>query len=158
MAAPLDAAGGASAAATRNPGFVQAWQTLGRSATTAAKFGALQEAFVTQGSYIALQRRLRKDFQLDLAARGPALRAVMYSIAVQHGPSSRFVGDSMASFGNPVGRTDRELIDHLFAARGQIDRTFPELARHSPNFVALIRARYDQELRDAHHMLQTPPG
>lgn len=158
LAAPLDAAGGAQAAAKRDPGFVRAWQALGRGAATAAKFGGLQEAFVTQGSYAELQRRLRKAFQLELATRSPALRAVMYSIAVQHGPSSRLVGDAMASFGDPAGRTDRELIDHLFAERGQIDRTFPTLAHRSPNFVALIRARYEQELRDAHYMLQTPPG
>lgn len=155
LAAPLDAAGGEAAAASRAAGFVQAWQSLGSAPASAARFGALQEAFVTQGSYAALVRRLRKDFGLDLRDHSPALRAVMYSIAVQHGPSSRFVGDAMASFGSPAGRSDRELIDHLYAQRGQIDKTFPTLDQHSPNFVALIQARYEQELHDAHEMLET---
>lgn len=150
----LLAAGGESAALARDAAFVEAWRALATDAATAAEFAALQHEFVRSTTYEVLVRRLAAKSGFDVRSRSTALKAVVYSIAVQHGPATRFVGEALAALGDPAQRSDRVVIEQLYRYRDRVDDYFPELRERSPNLVELIRERYQWEQRDALHMLE----
>ncbi|MEQ1696045.1 MAG: toll/interleukin-1 receptor domain-containing protein [Hyphomicrobiaceae bacterium] len=156
----LAAAGGKDAPTRRDPRFIAAWTSLASDPASSAAFATLQTDFVTRDGYDRLAARLKAGYalrpgqagnpvKLDVSARSLALRAVIFSIAVQYGPSTRLLQDALGEFGDLATRTDEEIIAQLYRFRDKVAEYFPELQSHSPNFVALIKERNYWEEKDA---------
>ncbi|MBC7778804.1 MAG: toll/interleukin-1 receptor domain-containing protein [Proteobacteria bacterium] len=158
-------AGGGAGALTRDARFIEAWRLLGTDPSSASEFSTLQTDFVLQTGYDRLVARLGvlqpatqsaprvPTISLDVAKRSLALRAVLFSIAVQYGPSTRLVQDALSELGDLAKRSDAEVIAQLYRFRDKVDTYFPEIQARSPNFAALIRERNQWEQRDALHIL-----
>ena len=169
--APLLKAGAGTAAAARDPRFIEAWRVLSTDPQTASEFSTLQTDFITQNDYERLVARMRSlqpspasasapgsaRQSLDVEQRSLALRAVVFAIAVQYGPSTRLVPDALAEMGDISKRSDEEIIAQLYRYRDKVDIYFPGIAARSPNFAALIRERNQWEKKDALHILEANP-
>lgn len=156
--ARLASAGGAAAARQRHSDFVQAWQALARDPASASRFAQLQTDFVAQNSYARLAGQLAARLELDVDRRSQALRAVVFSIAVQYGPSTTLVRDALAGLGDLSRLGDEKLIRRLFEYRDQVEKYFPGIQDRSPNFAALVRERNRRELDDALFILRHAPS
>ena len=164
---PLATAGGSAAALRQDPRFVAAWRALGTAPETADLFAAKQADFIKLNDYGRLVARLASPspvegdrdaaVAIDVRKRSIALRAVIYSIAVQYGPGTRLVNDAFRDLGDLSKRQDRELISQLYRFRDDVDRYFPDIESRSPNFAALIRERNQWELNDALYILDHEP-
>lgn len=157
-------AGGVAAALRRDTRFIDAWRSLGSDPASASEFSTLQTDFVLQNDYERLVARMRspptspsapgtRTVTLDVDQRSLALRAVIFSIAVQYGPSTRLVQDALTEMGDLSKRTDADLIAQLYRFRDKVDLYFPGIQARSPNFAELIRERNQWEQRDALHIL-----
>ncbi|WP_161493332.1 TIR domain-containing protein [Zoogloea sp. LCSB751] len=150
----LTSAGGVEAARQRGSDFVKAWQSLARDPASAARFAKLQTDFVTQNSFGRLAGQLAARLGLHLEQRSQALRAVIFSIAVQYGPSTTLVHDALTGLGDLSRQDDEALIQRLFEYRNKVEKYFPGIQERSPNFAALIRERNRRELNDALFILR----
>ncbi len=157
LAQPLDAAGGAAAGAEGRPAFEAAWRLAAAQPSSAEA----QTAFVERSNYRAMAARLaapaaaglRGGLGIELGKRSIALQAVIFSIAVQHGPASRLPLDALAPLGNPARVDDRTMIEALYKARDQVERYFPEVLQ--PQYIELLKRRNQWEHDDALHMLDS---
>jgi hypothetical protein len=124
----------------------------------------LQTDFVTQTGYDRLAARLKSGYppragqaaapvKLDVNKRSLALRAVIFSIAVQYGPNTSLVQDALGELDDLSVRTDDEIIAQLYRYRDRVTVYFPELQTRSPNFVELIKERNHWEEKDALQIL-----
>lgn len=152
--ARLTSGGGLEAAKQRRGDFVKAWQSLAQDPASAARFAKLQTDFVTQNDFERLARQLAARLGLHLDQRSQALRAVIFSIAVQYGSSTTLVHDALAGFGDLSKHGDEALIRELFKYRDKVEKYFPGIQERSPNFAALIRERNRRELDDALFVLR----
>jgi len=159
----LAAAGGKVAAIKRDPRFIEAWRSLATDAISAAQFAKLQTDFVTRSGYERLAARLKAGYplrpgqtaqvNLDVGTRSLALRAVIFSVAVQYGPSTRLLQDALSELGDLSMQKDEVIISRIYELRNNVASYFPELQSHSPNFVELIKERNHWEERDALQIL-----
>lgn len=157
----LVAAGGAEAAAAQAEPFVAAWRQLATAPQSASEFADLQLEFVRLSNYQPLINRLaspppvegRRPVSLQADERSFALRAVLFSVAVQYGPATRLVEDALGALEGPQMRSDAQIIAQLYRFRDKVDVYFPEIRDKSPNFVALIRERNHWEQKDALQIL-----
>jgi hypothetical protein len=108
----LVAAGGYDAALAGKETFKKAWIDL------AAKddFTDLQHNFIQARNYDPLVAKVKADCNLDVTVHSAALRDVVWSIAVQHGPGAKVI--SRALQGKSMARmTDEEIIDAIYNER-----------------------------------------
>ncbi|CAH2606340.1 conserved protein of unknown function (plasmid) [Rhodovastum atsumiense] len=151
IAARLDAAGGSRAALAGTAQFRQAWQ----QAATDPRFAGIEHAHIQATHYNPLARTAG-ELGIDLQGRSAALRDVVWSTAVQHGPgrslnSSRgptggasVLQDAVRSLGartpEQVARlTDEQISQAIYAQR----RT--RFSNSTPNERASVMRRFDQE-------------
>jgi hypothetical protein len=159
----LAAAGGKAAAIKRDSRFIAAWRSLATDVVSAAEFAKLQTDFVTRSGYERLAARLKAGYRLrpgqtapvklDVGMRSLALRAVIFSVAVQYGSSTRLLQDALGELGDLSVQKDEEIIARIYRVRDNVASYFPELQSHSPNFVELIKERNHWEERDALQIL-----
>jgi hypothetical protein len=160
----LVAAGGVDSASRRDSKFVDAWTALAGDPASGAEFAKLQTDFVTETAYKILAARMKSGYppkagqavapvRLDIDNRSLALRAVIFSIAVQYGPNTRLVQDALGELSDLSMRTDEEIIKQLYRFRDRVEVYFPGLQTRSPNFVELIKERNRWEKQDALRLL-----
>jgi hypothetical protein len=162
----LAAAGGFKAAARRDAKFIESWRALANNPSSGPEFATLQTDFVTQTGYNRLVARLASrrppqagqgaaPVRLDVAKRSVALRAAIFSIAVQYGPNMGMglVQDALGKFGDVSLRTDEEIIIQLYRFRDNVTDYFPDIQKRSRNFTELLKERNHWELRDALEIL-----
>ena len=156
----LDAAGGVTAASKQDPKFVEAWRALANDPESGSEFAIQQTDFVTETNYKRLSARLASGrsqqggktnslARLDLAKRSEALRAVIFSIAVQYGENTRLIHDALGDFGDLSLRTDEEIITRLYQFRNKVEDYFPDIKTKSPGFVKYLKERNQWEASDA---------
>ncbi|NUZ04388.1 hypothetical protein [Piscinibacter koreensis] len=146
IAARLDAAGGARGASAGTPEFKAAWRDLGKSDPA---FADAQHAFIQSTHYDPCCARIRKNLGLDVEARSPALRNVVWSVAVQHGPANKIFDNALA--GKDCAQLqDASIIDAVYGERSKVERYF---ARSTPQVKAALVARFAEERRLAERML-----
>jgi hypothetical protein len=158
----LAAAGATAAASKRDPQFVEAWSALSNDPSSADQFSKLQLDFITKNAYQRIAARLAAQRtpengsapeSLDINQRSLALRAVVFSVAVQYGPSTSLIQDALSGFGNLSRRSDEEIIRRLFLFRDKVEVYFPQIQGRSSNFAELIRERNYWEQKDALYIL-----
>lgn len=119
MAAALNHAGGNAGALAGTPAFKEAWRAL---ASDAAFFDA-QHAYIEASHYQPFANRLQSDFGLQLPKRSAALRDVVWSVAVQHGPNNKVFENALR--GADVSMlSDREIIDAVYTERANLQKYF----------------------------------
>ena len=139
------------------PEFTAEWKKL---ATEDPKgLHANEHAFIKETHYDPQVEKLKADLGLDVAARSAALRDVVWSTAVQHGPRT----DVIVTAVKPLVTTkaigavrDEAIIRAVYAERGR-KTARGKLARFARVDDALIPAltrRFENELKDALAMLR----
>jgi len=130
----------------------EVWQQI--AAEQPARFEALQEKFIHDSHYAPALNAVTRTAGIDPARLSPAMQEVLWSTAVQHGPSgaarifSRAV--SMENFESP--QTERKLIDNVYAIRAE------QFGSSSSQVRAAIRDRLRQEKAMALAMLGSGGG
>ena len=124
------------------------WKAI--AAEQPERFEALQEAFIRDSHYDPALQGVREALGLDDLS--PALQEVLWSTAVQHGPTGarrlfgRAAAEIAASGGDP--RDEAALIDAVYTLRkGQF-------ASSTPGVRAAVHSRFDDERRQALAMLR----
>jgi hypothetical protein len=149
---------------TLRPGsaeFSAEWRKI--AAERPEQFQAAQHEFIKRTHFDpVVQRTLDKD-GLDVLRRSAALRDVVWSTAVQHGPNTDIISMVMNDMPNPSSPApddktfDGELIAAIYAERGRKDATNGTLVhfkKNSRDVQAGVAARFVKEQRDALTMLQ----
>ena len=124
------------------------WKAI--AAEQPERFEALQEAFIRDSHYDPALQGVREALGLDDLS--PALQEVLWSTAVQHGPTGarrlfgRAAAEIAASGGDP--RDEAALIDAVYTLRkGQF-------ASSTPGVRDAVHSRFDDERRQALAMLR----
>ena len=135
--------------------FTLAWQDC--AAQDAEAFAAAQHAYIERTHYLPQCRRIRGATGLDPQSRSPALRDVVWSVAVQHGPASQLVSRCIAALqARPEAPDyDRRLIEAIYRERSRRDAA-GRLVHFSGNSHAVqegVSARFRAECADALAML-----
>lgn len=108
-------AGAAPGSAT----FTAVWQAI--AAREPGPFAEAQRAFIERTHYRPAVRAVLGQTDLDLAARHPAVRDAVWSVAVQHGGAARILAAAVAAADAAVARDeagyDRALVEAIYAER-----------------------------------------
>jgi len=133
--------------------FSAAWKAI--AAREADAFAEAQHGFIQRTHYQPAVNAVAKRTGLDLDARHPAVRDVVWSVAVQHGGAAGILADAIARADAAPGRDDpgydRALIEAIYAVRADYVRG---VAGRSPagaraTLESVVRKRYPAELAAA---------
>lgn len=141
LSAPLQAAGGATAAAKGSDVFKTAWRKLEADPA----FAVSQHAFIAETHYQPFARHLLESFGLALKQRSAALRDVAWSVAVQHGPGNAVFDRALSPLGQPLPADDAVLINAVYDERSQINKYFSKSTAEVQAAVA-DRFRHERQL------------
>jgi hypothetical protein len=139
------------------PEFSAEWKKL--AAEDPKALHANEHAFIKETHYDPQAEKLKEDLGLDVAGRSAALRDVVWSTAVQHGPRTDVIVTAVKPL---LGKqtiadvTDEAIIRAVYAERGR-QTANGKLARFRRVDDALIPAltrRFENELKDALAMLK----
>lgn len=135
--------------------FTAAWKACADE--DRAGFAAAQHAYIERTHYHPQCRRIRGATGLDPQFRSAALRDVIWSVAVQHGPASPLISRCISALAaDPASPDyDRRLIEAIYAERGRRDShgRLVHFARSSPAVQEGVAARFRAECADALAML-----
>jgi len=138
LSAPLHAAGGVTAATQGSEAFKAAWRMLAADPA----FAASQHAFIAETHYEPFALNLLESLGLDLAQRSGALRDVVWSVAVQHGPGNVVFDRALAPLGRPLPADDAVLINAVYDERSQTDKYF---SKSTAEVRAAVADRFREE-------------
>jgi hypothetical protein len=139
------------------PSFSARWREVVRR--DPAAFHAREHRFIKDTHYDILVRRLEKSVKLKVDARSAALRDVLWSTAVQHGPNTTVVDAALRPLlknKNIKQLSDQEIIRAIYTERGRKDAK-GGLVHFRGNSSAVQQAvahRFENEQRDALAELQ----
>lgn len=117
---PLQAAGGAAAAAAGSDSFKAAWRALAPDPA----FAESQHAFIAETHFHPFVRNLLSSLGLDVMRRSAALRDVAWSVAVQHGAHNKVIDNALGPLGQPLPDDDAALIRAIYDERSKVDLYF----------------------------------
>jgi hypothetical protein len=139
------------------PEFTAKWKEL--AAKDPKGLHANEHAFIKETHYDPQAKKLERDLKFDVTKRSAALRDVVWSVAVQHGPNT----DVIVAAVKPLLEkkkldelTDEEIIRAVYAERGRKDND-GKLARFkgvSDDWIPALTRRFENELKDALAMLK----
>jgi hypothetical protein len=118
FAQALETAGGVDAAMNGDPIFKSKWKELAQD----PELFNLQYEFIKSTHY-DVQVGVLASIGLDVEARSFALRNVVWSVAVQHGPNTPLIKTALAGK-QPDSMSDREIIDAIYTERSNVDEHF----------------------------------
>lgn len=148
FATALNNAGGDSAARSKSPDFVAAWKKL----STNKEFSVAQHAFIKLNYYDRLAEAIRINPGLDISSRSKALRDVVWSIAVQHGPNTQLIASALHGIAadDLAKLDDRKIINALYEERSRVSIYF---ASSTDQVRTSVLNRFRKERADALAML-----
>jgi hypothetical protein len=132
--------------------FTARWKKL--AADDPKGLRANEHRFIQETHYESLAQRVQKRLGIALDQRSHALRDVVWSTAVQHGPNTNVVDLAVKPLlkKKPIETIgDEEVIRAIYAERGRKDES-GGLARFRGNSEEVQRAvarRFENEMRDA---------
>jgi len=143
----LRAAGPANTGSRRGK-MPEAWQKI--AAEQPARFEALQEKFIHDSHYAPALNAVTRTAGIDPAKLSPAMQEVLWSTAVQHGPTgaARIFNRAVSKGGFDTMQAERKLIDNVYAIRAEQFGSSTEQVR------AAVRNRLRQEKNLALAMLK----
>lgn len=145
MASHLKAAGRANTG-SRFGAMPTAWKQL--AASQPARFEQLQDSFIHSNNFYPAFKAVSRAMQLD--DMNPALQEVLFSTAVQHGPTGavRIFAKAFGRTGGYVDGMEADFIRNVYRVRqGQFDSS-------SSGVQTAVRGRLGDELRMALSMLE----
>lgn len=135
--------------------FTTVWKRI--AARDPEAFGQAQHAYIKRTHYDVQIAHVRGRAGMDLSTRSHALQDVIWSTAVQHGPSGNVVVEALKKVGVAPsdGGFDKELIMAIYAERGRrrADGALAHFSRNSKPVQDGVAARFRHELKDALEML-----
>lgn len=137
--------------------FSATWRQIAREQPQA--FHDAQHQYIQRTHYEPLADGLQRRTGLDADAHSAALRDVLWSTAVQHGPGSRVVDTAIGQVDARLQRTDpgydRALIEAIYAERGRrdADGALHHFRGNSAAVQAGVAQRFVDEQADALRML-----
>lgn len=139
------------------PEFTEAWKKL--VAKDPEDFHRNEHEFIKRTHYDPQAKLIRSELGIDLDNRSDALRDVVWSCAVHHGPNSKLI--VTASKNVPAGidiklpTSDTELIKAIYAERGRMDDQgkLVYFQRVADSIKPALSNRFRNELVDALEML-----
>jgi hypothetical protein len=133
--------------------FNDAWKAAAKRDKT---FGDKQHAFIKATSYSPVVARLKKDVKFDVKSRSDAMKNVIWSTAVQHGPGGgpRVVKNALAPLlkKKTIDRlSDEEIIKAIYAERGRKskDGALVWFSGNSKQIQKGVASRFVREQADA---------
>ena len=153
LANRLKQAGGAEASIKGSDEFKYEWRSLSRN----KDFLAAQDAYIDVTFYgplvekvnLALRSKPGAGPTFDISARSTALKAVLWSIAVQNGREARIVIRAFDGL-DVTTATDEIIIKAIYQERSRTDRYYPN---EGDAIKRLLQARYVFEQQVALKML-----
>lgn len=143
----LRAAGPGNTGSSRG-GMPDAWRAIAKEQPQ--RFEELQETFVRKSHYLPALNGITKNTGLEAANLSPAMREVIWSTAVQHGPTGamRIFARADKMSGSPEDPSyERNLINHVYQIRvGQFGSS-------TSSVQAAVANRFKQEKALALNML-----
>lgn len=139
------------------PEFTKRWKEL--AAKDADGLRKNEHEYIKETHYDPQVRKLEEELKLDLSKRSAALRDVVWSVAVQHGPRTDVIIAALRPF---VARkrledvTDEAIIRAVYAERGRKDKD-GKLARFrsvGEEIIPALSRRFENELKDALELLK----
>jgi len=135
--------------------FTAQWKAIAKQSKD-----ALHEAehdFIKKTHYDPLVNRVEQDCQINVDGRTHALRDVMWSTAVQHGPATDIVSTAITRLCLPSAalirnlKYDYDIIGAVYAERGAEgkDGALTHFRRNSKAVQDGVRSRFKRELADA---------
>ena len=118
IAQKLRAAGPANTGSRRGK-MPEVWQKI--AAEQPARFEALQEKFIHDSHYAPALDAVTRTAGIDPAKLSPAMQEVLWSTAVQHGPSgaARIFNRAVSKGSFDNRQAERKLIDNVYAIRAE---------------------------------------
>jgi hypothetical protein len=144
FAQALVAAGGAEAAKRGDMDFQNTWKDLAKNRA----FFDLQHDFIKSTHY-DIQVNVLQSIGLNVEARSLALKNVVWSVAVQHGPDTPLIKKALTGK-QPGTMTDRAIIDAIYAERSKVKIHFKS---STDEVQAAVANRFKEEHANAVAML-----
>lgn len=137
--------------------FTKAWKALAEKDPKALH--ANEHAYIKETHYDPQARKLQKELELDVAKRSAALRDVVWSVAVQHGPNSGLIVTAVTPLlknAKLADVTDESIIRAVYAERGRkdADGKLVYFKRVSDDWIPGLTKRFESEQKDALEMLK----
>ncbi|MHC1712189.1 MAG: hypothetical protein AB9872_08570 [Solidesulfovibrio sp.] len=140
LASKLKSAGSADTGG-RSGSMPNTWREI--SATDPKRFEALQHEFIRTNNYVPAAKSLVLTTGVDVTKRSYALREVLWSTAVQHGPAGAEKIFSQAiekAEAMPAGQDfDKSVIEEVYRIRGQ------QFFRHNKRVREAVQSRFRDE-------------
>lgn len=138
--------------------FSAVWREV--AASQPAAFQAAQHAFVRRTHYEPQLRLIRARYGLELGMRSRALRDVVWSVAVQHGPGSLLISRALAGLDPADPQFDDKAIEAIYAERARVraDGRLVHFASASPAVQQGVARRFRAERSAALAMLAAERG
>lgn len=133
---------------SRRGGMPDAWRAIAKEQPE--RFEALQEAFIRESHYKPAVEAIVGRTGLEADKLSPAMREVIWSTAVQHGPAgaARIFARADNMSGKPTDPAyERKLISHVYALRAG------QFGSSSSDVQAAVSSRFKQEKTLALNML-----
>ncbi len=135
--------------------FTACWKKIATEQTDA--FQKAQHGYIKKTHYDPLCSKILSDDNLDINSRSAALRDVVWSTAVQHGPGTPIVHRACSSVSSAQTDPtyDQLLIKAIYAERGRRkpDGNLAYFSKSSPSVQTGVANRFKSELQDALAML-----
>jgi len=148
FAVALNTAGGDAAARKKAPAFIAAWKKL----SAIKEFSVAQHAFIKLSYYDRLVHAIKVHPGLGLSSRSKALRDVVWSIAVQHGPNTSLIASALHGIAadDLAKLDDSKIINALYEERSRVSIYF---ASSTDQVQKSVLNRFKKERADALAML-----
>jgi hypothetical protein len=140
-----------------SPEFTKKWKELADKDPTGLRKN--EHEFIKETHYDPQVRKLNKELDLDVEKRSAALRDVVWSTAVQHGPNANLIVHAakplLAGGKSWADVSDEILIRSIYAERGRksADGKLVHFPGVSQEWIPALGKRFDSELKDALKML-----
>jgi LysM repeat protein len=139
-----------------SPEFTRVWKDI--AAREPDAFQQAQHGYIKKTHYDPLVRKIQQEDGLKVNARSNALRDVVWSTAVQHGPNNSIVSRALRKVraGLRGRELDRALIVAIYAERGRrrSDGNLAYFSRNSPAVQQGVARRFVNEEQDALQLLE----
>jgi len=134
--------------------FSDKWKEVAESQPT--KFGAAQHDYIARTHYVPVIEGLEQR-GFDASRRSEALREVIWSTSVQHGPGTSIVRDVIFTGVSHEDVSDRQIIEAIYAERGRTDANgvLVHFSRNSVEVQRGVANRFKSEMADAVRMLES---
>jgi hypothetical protein len=137
--------------------FTKKWKELAEKDPKGLR--ANEHTFIKETHYDPQARKLERELHLDVSKRSPALRDVVWSVAVQHGPGTDVIVVAVKPLLKDAKLedvTDEAMIRAIYAERGRKDKDgkLVRFKRVSDDWIPGLTRRFDSELKDALEMLK----